>query len=121
MSNFKEAYDNYINEGVARHQAILLAQKDREIEQLHKLLKDKERTIEVLNATRESFIKERIEGFTETIKENQHLHKTVNSLSSRVTQLQRSRDYFKNEYKKLCKALESALQIGGTPVNNQID
>lgn len=128
FKNFREAYNDYINKGVERHTSILLTQKDREIKQLHDIIKNRDNTIKQLkDARRESCNSCKLRFTYEMDEEMKHLRKTVRSLTDTVARLQRSRDYFKKEYKKLCKALESALQIGGTPVryihnlNDQID
>lgn len=109
--NFKEAYDSYMKKGYERHQAILLSQKDREIEQLHDIIKNKDNTINQLkDARRESCNSCKLRFTYEMDEEMKHLRKTVRSLTDTVARLQKSRAYFKNEYKKVRSIVERALQ-----------
>lgn len=105
-----EVYKKYLSEGVARQNKILLAQKEQEIMKLNEIIRQKDDTIESLKATRESFIQTELEDYDALLLENEHLGKTVVSLSRRVAQLQKSRAYFKNEYKKVRSIVERALQ-----------
>ena len=56
FKNFREAYNDYINKGVERHTSILLTQKDREIKQLHDIIKNRDNTIKQLKDAKIEYI-----------------------------------------------------------------
>lgn len=80
----------------------MIQQQTYEIDRLHELLEAKDTVTRAIRHIIDIELEKHIEHYHKIDAEIEHLRKENASLRNRVSKLQASRDFFKNEYNRLC-------------------